>query len=128
MKRLLPHWSYGGLAIVLSAGAFAQATPPAPPCTGEPATDCRPQPPKTSPADLQKSMDAAMGSMVPMMGRMAEATIDAQLRLGAMPETAERIATFKKNLFDELRKKGFTTSQAMQIVLATPLPSAGIGK
>ena len=74
-------------------------------------------------------MDAAMGSMVPMMGRMTEITIEAQLRLAAMPETAERIVSaFKKNLFDQLQKKGFTPAQALQITLSTPLPSASAAK
>ena len=77
---------------------------------------------------MQKSMDAAMGSMVPMMGRMAEVTIEAQLKLAAMPETAERVAIFKKNLYDQLQKRGFTPSQALQITLSTPLPSASAAK
>jgi hypothetical protein len=77
-----------------------------------------------SQADMQKSMDAAMGSMIPMMGRMAEVMIEAQLKAAARPETAASIATFKKNLYDELQKKGFTPEQALQITLATAPPAA----
>ena len=74
---------------------------------------------------MQKEMDTAMGAMVPMMGRMAEVMIEAQLKAAARPETAISIATFKKNLYDELQKKGFTPEQSLQITLATALPAAG---
>ena len=90
---------------VLSAQAQAQQKPP-------------------SPEDMQKIMDATMGAMVPMMGRMTEVTIEAQLKVAERPETANRVATFKKNLYDALLKQGFTAEQAMQITLVTPPPSA----
>ena len=77
-----------------------------------------------TPEEIQKIMDATMGAMVPMMGRMMEVMIEAQLKFAALPETAERIATFKKNLYDALQKKGFTKSEALQIVMATGIPSA----
>jgi predicted aconitase len=86
-----------------------------------------PTPPKRpAPEDIQKSMDAAMGAMVPMMGRMTEATIEAQLAIAERPGTAERIAVYKKNLFEAYKKQGFTVSQALQLTLATPLPSASM--
>lgn len=67
--------------------------------------------------------------MVPMMGRMSEVMIDAQLKVAAKPETAERVAAFKKNLFDALVNKGFTREQALQITMAAALPSgAAMGK
>lgn len=129
MKRITLHLLCGCLAVALSANAIAQSTPS---CTeGQLPSDCKSQPqklPRPSAEEMQKSMDAAMGSMVPMMGRMTEVTIEAQLKLAAMPETAERIAAFKKNLFDQLQKKGFTPAQALQITLSTPLPSASTGK
>ena len=90
---------------VLSAQAQAQQKPP-------------------SPEDMQKIMDATLGAMVPMMGRMTEVTIEAQLKVAERPETADRIAAFKKNLYDALLKKGFTGEQAMQITLVTSPPSA----
>ena len=77
-----------------------------------------------SPEDMQKIMDATMGAMVPMMGRMTEVTIEAQLKVAERPETADRIAAFKRNLYDALLKKGFSGEQAMQITLATSPPSA----
>ena len=129
MKRIALHLLYSCFAVALSASALAQSAPSC--ADGQQPSDCKsqtPKPPRPSAEEMQKSMDAAMGSMVPMMGRMTEITIEAQLKLAAMPETAERIAAFKKNLFDQLQKKGFTPSQALQITLSTPLPSANVGK
>jgi len=81
-------------------------------------------PRQPSPEEMQKMMDATMGAMVPLMGRMTEVMIEAQLKIAGRPETAERLATFKKNLFDALIKKGFTAEQALQITLATAIPAA----
>jgi hypothetical protein len=83
-------------------------------------------PPSTKPSaeEMQKGMEAAMGAMVPTMTRMAEAQIEAQLKVAEKPETAERVATFKKNLFDALRHKGFTEEQSLQITSSTPFPTA----
>jgi len=81
-----------------------------------------------SPEEMQKmmaaTMDATMGAMVPLMGKMTEAMLEAQLKVAEKPETAEKVAAFKKNLFDALVRKGFTSAQAMQITLATAMPSA----
>lgn len=82
-----------------------------------------PSPQKPNPEEMQKGMESAMGAMVPMMGRMAEVQIEAQLKVAERPDTAERIATFKKNLFDALRRKGFTEEQSLQITSATPAPT-----
>lgn len=79
---------------------------------------------KPSPEEVQKIMDATMGAMVPVMGRMAEAMLEAQLKVAAHPDTAERVAVFKWNLFAALQKKGFTKEEALQIVIATGIPSA----
>jgi len=80
-------------------------------------------PKQASPEEMKQLMEASMGAMVPMMGRMT-AMIDAQLRATERPETAQRLAAFKKNLFDALVQQGFTKEQAFQIVLNTALPSA----
>ena len=73
---------------------------------------------------MQATMQATMGAMTAAMGPMTEAVIEAQLNSASRPETAEKIATFKRNLFEALTKKGFTAQQALQIVVATPPPSA----
>ncbi len=73
---------------------------------------------------MQATMSATMGAMIEAMGPMTQAVIDAQLAAAARPETAERIAAFKKNLYDALVKQGFQPAQALQIVVATAPPSA----
>jgi len=94
----------------------------------QPQTPVQPQasPQKQAPApeEMQKMMAATFGVMIPVMGKMTESMIEAQLTKAAAPDTAERLATFKRNLFDALLKKGFTTDQAIQIVLTTGIPTA----
>ncbi len=85
----------------------------------------QPEPRKQpTPEEMQKIMDATMGAMVPVMGRMMEVMLDAQLRIAERPETATRIAAFKRNLYDALLKSGFTADQALQVVIATSIPAA----
>jgi D-ribose pyranose/furanose isomerase RbsD len=84
-------------------------------------------PKPASPEEMRKAMDASMASMMDNMARMTEAMTVAQLNIAAKPETAERIAEFKKNLYDALLRKGFTQDQAIAIVSATALP-AGAAK
>ena len=109
----------------LAGYASAQATP----APSQPSYPF-PMPKQQSPEELQKmmqsSMSATMGAMVPMMAKMAEAQVDAQLIIAERPETAERIATFKKNLFDALRRKGFTAEESITIVSGTSLPSVSL--
>jgi D-ribose pyranose/furanose isomerase RbsD len=82
-------------------------------------------PKPASPEDVKKAMDASMATMMDNMARMTETMTVAQLNIAAKPETAERIAEFKKNLYDALLRKGFTQDQAIAIVSATALPAAG---
>jgi hypothetical protein len=81
---------------------------------------------RPTPEEIQRMTDST-GAMALVMSRMAEVQIEAQLKVAERPETAERIATFKKNLFDALRKKGFTAEQSLQIMNATALPSTAAG-
>jgi hypothetical protein len=62
--------------------------------------------------------------MIPMMGKMTEVMIEIQLMEGAKPETAAKLAAFKKNLYDALIGQGFSREEAFQIVLNTSLPTA----
>jgi hypothetical protein len=82
------------------------------------------QPQKPTPEQMQSMMDASVVSMLPMMARISEVQMETQLKFAERPETAERIASFKKNLFDALRKKGFTAEQSLQILNATAMPVA----
>ncbi|MES2758184.1 MAG: hypothetical protein V4693_12490 [Pseudomonadota bacterium] len=87
------------------------------------------QPAKPTPEQMQSMMDASIVSMLPVLARMSEVQMETQVKFAARPDTAERIATFKKNLFDALRNKGFTVEQAMQITNSTPMPVvATLGK
>lgn len=77
-----------------------------------------------SPEEMKQIMATTLGAMVPVMGQMTEAMLEAQLRVAARPETAERLAAFKKNLYEALLKQGFNGADAMQITIATSPPSA----
>jgi hypothetical protein len=80
--------------------------------------------PKPLPAEeMKQAMEASMGAMAPMMARVAELTLQAQLNVAENPETARKIAAFKRNLFDALQKQGFSRDEAFSIMLATQLPS-----
>jgi len=81
-------------------------------------------PQQPSPEQMRAIMQATMGAMVSVMGPMTEAVIEAQLNVAARPETADRLAQFKKNLYDSLVKKGFTPADALQITIASNPPSA----
>jgi 4-hydroxy-3-methylbut-2-en-1-yl diphosphate synthase IspG/GcpE len=104
------------VALVGSVSVCAQQS------TDQPSQAQRPQAP--TPDQMKQMMQATMGAMVNVMGPMTEAVIEAQLEQAAKPETAERIATFKKNLYDALLKKGFSAARAFQIVLSAAPPSA----
>ncbi|WP_426115070.1 hypothetical protein [Massilia sp. PWRC2] len=80
---------------------------------------------RPAPNDMLKVADSSTSAMLATLERSVEAQLGAQLNSAERPETAERIAGFKKNLFDALRKRGFTAEQSMQIVVATPLPAVG---
>ena len=87
MRKLSASLLALALALQISAAAAQTPTPPKPY-----------SPP--SPEEMRKMTDASMETMVPMMTRMAEVTIEAQLRIAEKPETATRIARFKKNLLN----------------------------
>jgi hypothetical protein len=73
---------------------------------------------------MKLMMESSMGAVVPMMGKMSELMIEVQLNAAAKPDTAKRIAQFKKNLYDELQKQGFSENQAFLIMQNTSPPAA----
>ena len=77
-----------------------------------------------SPEQMKQIMQTTMAAMVSVMGPMTEAVIEAQLAIAVRPDTAERIAVFKRRLYESLLKQGFNGIEAMQIVVATSPPSA----
>lgn len=81
------------------------------------------KPRKPSPEEVKQAMEEKMSTIVPMFGRMAEVTIEAQLKAAEKPDTAQRLAAFKKNLYDALIAQGFSSAQALTITVATHPPS-----
>lgn len=77
-----------------------------------------------TPEELKQIMEMSFGAMVPMMGQMTEAMIDAQLKIGAKPDTAKKVAQFKRNLYNELVRQGFSKKEALDITINTSLPAA----
>jgi hypothetical protein len=123
MLRLIVRSLAPLLACLFALPAAAQTTAPAKPATAVAATNPARQA-QPSADEMRHMMDATMGAMLPMMGRMAEVMIETQLRIAEKPETADKIARFKKNLYDSLLKGGFTQQQAMEITVSTAIPSA----
>ncbi len=78
---------------------------------------------KPTPEEMKQIMDATFGAMVPMMGRMTEVMVETLLMEAEKPETAHRLAVFKRNLYKALIKQGFSKEQAFQLILSTSLPS-----
>lgn len=77
-----------------------------------------------SPAQVQEMMDATFNTMVPVMARMVEATLQSQLQVLARPDSAAQMATYVRNFYSELVKQGFTEAQALQIASSLAVPSA----
>jgi TonB family protein len=71
----------------------------------------------------QLSQEEIQQMMVPMMRQMMESMMDGILTTLAKKESAEKLALFKKNLYDALLAQGFTKEQAIQITIATGIPA-----
>lgn len=75
---------------------------------------------------MAQMMEENLKAMVPAIKAMTQVNIDAQLEVGAKPATAQQLAQFKRNLYQELLKTGFNEQQALQIVVATQLPAVSM--
>lgn len=82
--------------------------------------------PKPQPGadEMKKVMDATFSAMVPMMVKMTEGVLETTLAVAEKPETAKRLAKFKRNLYLALLEQGFTKEEALAIVLNTQPVSA----
>lgn len=69
--------------------------------------------------DLSLAMSPALGVSA------AQYSFDGIVAGLAKPETAKKLAKFTKNYFDALIAEGFTRDEALQIVKAFTVPSAG---
>ncbi len=75
-------------------------------------------------ADSLAMMQEFMG---PMMGSMMANMMDGMLNMLARPESAEKLATFTRNYYEALLRKGFTDEQALRLVTAIGFPTLGGG-
>jgi hypothetical protein len=73
---------------------------------------------------IRQAVQASMGGATGNLGPMSDAVIESQLKAAEKPETALRMAKFKRNLFDALKAQGFTRDEALAITVATPPPGA----
>jgi predicted PurR-regulated permease PerM len=73
--------------------------------------------------EQQKMMEDTMSSMLPFMGKMIEITMKVQFETLAKSETAESLASYTKNYYDALIRKGFTKEEALKIATNTGIPS-----
>jgi hypothetical protein len=87
------------------------------------AQEKRPQP---SPEEMRQQIEVAFGAMAPMMGKMMEAMIEAQLAVISKPDSAEKMAQYVKNFYEALIKRGFSKKEAFKIVTSISLPSASL--
>lgn len=84
------------------------------------------EPPKTppNPEQMRQIMDATMSAMIPYISKMMEAMIKTQLNVVSQRESAEKLAIYARNFYDELIKQGFSKQEALQIVTSFSIPSA----
>jgi hypothetical protein len=68
-----------------------------------------------------------MDMMGPTFGIMMEQMMDALIEVLERPETAERLATFARNYYEALLGKGFTSEQALRLVIAIGFPALSGG-
>ena len=74
----------------------------------------------------QAQVQAMQDMMGPMMGQMMQSMMEGTLQVLAKPETAERLATFTRNYYDALVRKGFTKVEALEIVTKIGVPMPGM--
>ena len=82
----------------------------------------KPKPQAAQEVTVEPDSAGFSAMMGPMMGQMMRVMMLTVIEIAAEPETAEKMATFSKNFFDALVRKGFTRQEALQIVMATGLP------
>jgi hypothetical protein len=88
--------------------------------------DAQEKRPQLSPEEMRQQMEVAFGAMAPMMGKMMEAMIEAQLTVISKPDSAEKMAQYVKNFYEALIKNGFSKEEAFKIVTSISIPSASL--
>src|SRR6266516_1277223 len=78
--------------------------------------------PAAARAQVQPARHDSTQAQIEMMQSMMEGT----LRVLAKPETADQLATFTRNYYDALIRKGFTKAEALEIVTKIGVPMPGL--
>jgi hypothetical protein len=78
---------------------------------------------KMTPEQQQQLFQQQMQMMTPMFGQMMKAMMQAQIEVLANPETADKLATYSRNYYNALMKKGFTKEGALRIAMAVGFPA-----
>lgn len=78
---------------------------------------------KMTPEETQAQVQQTMQMMTPMFGQMMKVMMEAQLEVLANPASADKLASYTKNYYDALIKKGFSKEDALRIVLAVGFPA-----
>ena len=80
---------------------------------------------KMTSEEQQQMVQQQMQMMGPMFGQMMKAMMEAELDVLSNPATADKLASFTKNYYDALIKKGFSKEEALHIAMAVGVPSLG---
>lgn len=75
-------------------------------------------PPEQQQAVIQQQMNA----MAPMFGQMVRVMMTATFDVLSQPESAEKLASFTRNYYDALKRKGFSSDEALKIALSVGMP------
>jgi len=76
-----------------------------------------------TPEQQQKMMQQSMNAMVPFMGQMMKVMMKVQFEVLSDPNTAQQLATYTKNYYEALIKKGFTKEESLKIAMNMGIPS-----
>ena len=111
------HWRALGVALVISqlTGGIAFAAQ-------EKAAMPSPQQAQIAPQPT-KNPEESIRQMGPAMSSMMESMMSGMMRFYAQPDTADMMASFTRNYYTALVKKGFSEAEALEIVKAAGVPS-----
>ena len=84
---------------------------------------CLAQDEKMTPEQQQAMIEQQMNAMTPMFGQMMRVMMTATFDVLSQPESAEKLASFTRNYYDALIKKGFSKDEALKIATSVGMPS-----
>jgi hypothetical protein len=87
------------------------------------ASVCLAQDEKMTPEQQQAMIQQQMNAMTPMFGQMMRVMMTATFDVLSQPESAEKLASFTRNYYDALIKKGFSKDEALKIAMSVGMPS-----